>query len=347
MATKSMDTSEEINGVEPSLPFISPRHLRWDAETKGWRHGSVAVVVQQLVVEDATGIAQRWATLGRAGAVSSVLGTTTMLSERRGDSDKGPSTEGEDMSVAPVSRICLVVEQAPLGSLHDVLRRSPQLSLRTIHSILQQVAVGMQAIAALGFVHGNLSTHTVGVVALTGVDDAQPRVTISGLPCMLATATGSRCRCRAALVAVSGGAEGDGRQQAGAEQAFLPVQASPRTTAIECLENLDSCSRVSERADVWSFGVLAWELLASGAQPYAELRTDEAVHAYVRQGGRLARPGHECTDILWSLIASCWETDVDARPRFAQLAIHLPTAAITEQVCIRASVGAWSLCLGP
>jgi proto-oncogene tyrosine-protein kinase ROS len=50
------------------------------------------------------------------------------------------------------------------------------------------------------------------------------------------------------------------------------------------------------QTDVWAFGVLLWEIMTLGQQPYPA-RTNLEVWNYVRAGGRLQRPPH-CPDIL-------------------------------------------------
>ena len=52
----------------------------------------------------------------------------------------------------------------------------------------------------------------------------------------------------------------------------------------------------TSQTDVWSFGVLLWEILTLGQQPYPA-RTNLQVLHFVRNGGRLDRPP-DCPDSL-------------------------------------------------
>ena len=57
-------------------------------------------------------------------------------------------------------------------------------------------------------------------------------------------------------------------------------------------------------SDVWSFGVLIWEILTLGAKPYPA-KSNWEVLQYVRGGGRLERPGG-APERLHVIMASCW-----------------------------------------
>ncbi|XP_025263424.1 proto-oncogene tyrosine-protein kinase ROS [Camponotus floridanus] len=69
----------------------------------------------------------------------------------------------------------------------------------------------------------------------------------------------------------------------------------------------------SSQSDVWSFGVLMWEITSLGEQPYIA-KTNEEVINYVRAGGRLPITLN-CPSILYQLMLRCWNT-ADTRPNF-------------------------------
>jgi focal adhesion kinase 1 len=56
--------------------------------------------------------------------------------------------------------------------------------------------------------------------------------------------------------------------------------------------------KYSTKSDVWSFGVLVWEVLNRGALPFQELTAEGAVSAVLR-GQRLAQPP-DCPDPLYA-----------------------------------------------
>lgn len=75
------------------------------------------------------------------------------------------------------------------------------------------------------------------------------------------------------------------------------------------------------RSDVWSFGVLLWELTTLAQQPYVEIDPFE-MSAYLKDGYRLAQPIN-CPDELFAVMAYCWAMHPEDRPTFSQLQVCL------------------------
>ena len=70
-------------------------------------------------------------------------------------------------------------------------------------------------------------------------------------------------------------------------------------------------------SDVWSFGILMWEILAFGVAPYAEYTAMESVAA-IAAGYRMKRPDYCPEDVYDELIMKCWQYQPDDRPDFAR-----------------------------
>ena len=51
------------------------------------------------------------------------------------------------------------------------------------------------------------------------------------------------------------------------------------------------------KADVWSYGVLVWEIMSLGQQPYPA-RTNHEVLQFLKDGGRLEKPD-KCPDDMY------------------------------------------------
>ncbi|KMQ91155.1 proto-oncogene tyrosine-protein kinase ros [Lasius niger] len=69
----------------------------------------------------------------------------------------------------------------------------------------------------------------------------------------------------------------------------------------------------TSQSDVWSFGVLMWEITSLGEQPYTA-KTNLEVLEYVRAGGRLPKPLN-CPPLLHQLILRSWSAE-NERPNF-------------------------------
>jgi len=75
--------------------------------------------------------------------------------------------------------------------------------------------------------------------------------------------------------------------------------------------------RYSLASDVWSFGVLLWELYSGGATPYTHLTGYMAIAA-VCQGRRMSRPA-ACPPDVFIMMRSMWLADASMRPSMANL----------------------------
>lgn len=86
-----------------------------------------------------------------------------------------------------------------------------------------------------------------------------------------------------------------------------------RWMAIEAIEN----RQCDSKSDVWSFGVVLWEIGTLGALPYDEL-DNEVIRDYLKMGKRLQRP-EICTTELYNLMLKCWSENPDDRPTFHEI----------------------------
>ncbi|XP_072757022.1 proto-oncogene tyrosine-protein kinase ROS-like [Anoplolepis gracilipes] len=69
----------------------------------------------------------------------------------------------------------------------------------------------------------------------------------------------------------------------------------------------------TSQSDVWAFGVLMWEIMSLGEQPYPAKSNDQVLE-YVRSGGKLPKPLN-CPPTLYELMQHCWNVAND-RPNF-------------------------------
>ncbi|XP_033646097.1 tyrosine kinase receptor Cad96Ca-like [Asterias rubens] len=90
---------------------------------------------------------------------------------------------------------------------------------------------------------------------------------------------------------------------------LLPV----RWLAMECLVD----NTYTTMSDVWSFGVLLWEIVTLGAHPYRGMTTNDIIGSLV-EGYRLPHPAH-CSRQVFSIMKECWKEVPRTRPTFISL----------------------------
>ncbi|XP_048766735.2 proto-oncogene tyrosine-protein kinase ROS-like isoform X2 [Ostrea edulis] len=71
------------------------------------------------------------------------------------------------------------------------------------------------------------------------------------------------------------------------------------------------------QSDIWAFGVLSWEVLTFGQQPY-QARTNIEVLHFVRSGGQLDQP-ENCPQDIFELMRKCWSCTPEDRPSFSTI----------------------------
>lgn len=70
-------------------------------------------------------------------------------------------------------------------------------------------------------------------------------------------------------------------------------------------------------SDVWSYGVVLWEIASAAEQPYQGL-ANEQVLQFVTARGTLLRPS-ECPDLLYEIMDACWMWQPSQRPLFKDI----------------------------
>ncbi|XP_007235296.1 fibroblast growth factor receptor 1-A isoform X2 [Astyanax mexicanus] len=73
----------------------------------------------------------------------------------------------------------------------------------------------------------------------------------------------------------------------------------------------------THQSDVWSFGVLLWEIFTLGGSPYPGVPVEE-LFKLLKEGHRMDRPT-TCTHELYMMMRDCWHAIPSQRPTFKQL----------------------------
>jgi len=74
----------------------------------------------------------------------------------------------------------------------------------------------------------------------------------------------------------------------------------------------------NNKTDVWSFGVLVYEIYADGSEPYPGLSNLQTRAKIVVQNYRMDMPKDTPSGVS-KLVAKCWSTDPNARPSFEKI----------------------------
>ncbi|XP_005353327.1 ephrin type-A receptor 10 isoform X2 [Microtus ochrogaster] len=178
--------------------------------------------------------------------------------------------------------LMIVTEYMDLGALDDFLRHHEgELMAAQLMGLLPGLASAMKYLSEMGYVHRGLAARRVLVS--------------SGLICKISGfGRGPRDRAEAVYTTMSG------RSPA--------LWAAPETLQF---------GHFSSASDVWSFGIVMWEVMAFGERPYWDMSGQDVIKA-VEDGFRLPPP-RNCPSPLHRLMLDCWQKDPGERPRFSQI----------------------------
>jgi len=79
----------------------------------------------------------------------------------------------------------------------------------------------------------------------------------------------------------------------------------------------------TSKSDVWSYGVLLWELDTLGSMPYPGVRPESLLSLF-QTGYRMEKP-KGCPDSIYQLMLECWNISPNRRPHFKQIRDKMET----------------------
>ncbi|NXL87860.1 CSF1R factor, partial [Alectura lathami] len=92
--------------------------------------------------------------------------------------------------------------------------------------------------------------------------------------------------------------------------ARLPVKWMAPESIFDCIYTVQS--------DVWSYGILLWEIFSLGKSPYPGMVVNSKFYSMVKQGYQMARPDFAPLE-MYSIMQACWSLEPTRRPTFDQI----------------------------
>uniref|UniRef100_A0A8C8R8B8 Ephrin type-A receptor 10 n=1 Tax=Pelusios castaneus TaxID=367368 RepID=A0A8C8R8B8_9SAUR len=175
-----------------------------------------------------------------------------------------------------------VMEYMGNGVLDSFLRKHEgQFTATQLTGMLHGIASGMKYLTEMGYVHKSLAAHKVLVN--------------SNLVCKI---SGFRQT-----------------QEDKMETIFTTMSGKSLVlwSAPEAIQN----HRFSSASDVWSFGIVMWEVMSYGERPYWDMSNQDVIKA-IEDGFRLPAPMN-CQPPLHQLMLDCWQKDRNERPKFSHI----------------------------
>lgn len=183
---------------------------------------------------------------------------------------------------------CLVMEYCPNGQLYEVLHNGRPIAPYTVVDWSKHIAAGMQYLHTNKIIHRDLKSPNI----LIGCNDIL-KITDFGISKTL-----------------------------GEHAAPMSFAGTVAWMAPEVIRQ-EPCS---EKVDIWSYGVVLWELLTCEV-PYKDM--DSSAVIYGVGNNRLALPiPKSCPEGFKLLLAQCWNLKSQNRPSFKHILSHLEIAAV-------------------
>uniref|UniRef100_A0A8B9L1P2 Ephrin type-A receptor 7 n=1 Tax=Astyanax mexicanus TaxID=7994 RepID=A0A8B9L1P2_ASTMX len=180
--------------------------------------------------------------------------------------------------------VMIVIEYMENGSLDAFLRKHDgQFTVIQLVGMLRGIAAGMRYLSDMGYVHRDLAARNVLVNSnlVCKVSDFGLSRVIDDDPEAVYTTTGGK----------------------------IPV----RWTATEAIQY----RKFTSASDVWSYGIVMWEVMSYGERPYWDMSNQDVIKA-IEEGYRLPAP-MDCPPGLHQLMLDCWQKDRADRPKFDQI----------------------------
>ncbi|XP_037303997.2 ephrin type-A receptor 2a [Pungitius pungitius] len=186
--------------------------------------------------------------------------------------------------VSKFKHAMIVTEYMENGALDTYLKgRDGDILSYQLAGMLRGIAAGMKYLSDMNYVHRDLAARNVLVNGLL--------------------------ECKVSDFGLSRVLEDDAEGTYTTRGGKIPI----RWTAPEAI----AYRKFTSASDVWSFGIVMWEVMAFGERPYWDMSNHEVMKA-INEAFRLPAP-MDCPSAVYQLMLQCWQHDRANRPRFTDI----------------------------
>uniref|UniRef100_A0A3Q0RU83 receptor protein-tyrosine kinase n=1 Tax=Amphilophus citrinellus TaxID=61819 RepID=A0A3Q0RU83_AMPCI len=180
----------------------------------------------------------------------------------------------------------IITEFMENGALDSFLRQNDgQFPVIQLVGMLRGIASGMRYLAEMSYVHRDLAARNILV--------------------------NSNLVCKVSDFGLSRYLEEDTSDPT--YTSSLGGKIPVRWTAPEAI----AYRKFTSASDVWSYGIVTWEVMSYGERPYWDMSNQDVINA-IEQDFRLPAP-MDCPIVLHQLMLDCWQKDRNARPKFPDI----------------------------
>ncbi|XP_077773724.1 ephrin type-A receptor 5 isoform X6 [Podarcis muralis] len=184
--------------------------------------------------------------------------------------------------------VMIVTEYMENGSLDTFLKKNDgQFTVIQLVGMLRGIASGMKYLSDMGYVHRDLAARNILI--------------------------NSNLVCKVSDFGLSRILEDDPEAAYTTRGGKIPI----RWTAPEAI----AFRKFTSASDVWSYGIVMWEVVSYGERPYWEMTNQDVIKA-VEEGYRLPSP-MDCPAALYQLMLDCWQKERNSRPKFDEIVCML------------------------
>uniref|UniRef100_A0AAY4F0A0 receptor protein-tyrosine kinase n=1 Tax=Denticeps clupeoides TaxID=299321 RepID=A0AAY4F0A0_9TELE len=180
--------------------------------------------------------------------------------------------------------VMIITDQESRSHSDSILNKNDgRFTVIQLVGILRGIASGMKYLSDMSYVHRDLAARNILV--------------------------NSNLVCKVSDFGMSRVLEDDPEAAYTTRGGKIPI----RWTAPEAI----TYRKFTSASDVWSYGIVMWEVMSYGERPYWDMSNQDVIKA-IEEGYRLPPP-MDCPVSLHQLMLDCWQKERGERPKFSQI----------------------------